>query len=858
MNQTVKQNTAADRGRFLPGLTPRSLFASLFCMLLAGIYTQYSMVIIAEGNQSPEQVLPVPAMAVLLLLVGVIGALYALFKVRMLTRAELLCVTFTLFFSVPLMTQGMWHRFVGLIAAPLRTSSFDYIDAYNENLWPHGPNVLQGRLVEGRVETSGNAPIWAELEYEEGRRARLPRLKNTTPDEVSSVSIVVPAAEQGDIRGVANPHLVSILARATGMEAESLIFCRVYADGADSGNELFSERKAEKKTYLHKRGFVRVGAYGMPLADQCRSTLRVEFGLRGRGEVILADPKGMSVAAIEGAFRGRPIMVQSEYERLPPADRPPGMIVKPDRLWSLAGLKFLVGGYIPLREWLRPALVWSAFVLLLAAACFAVNVIMRKKWAESERYPLPNVRIPLALIGAEEPGESALGRVWSNPYMWAGFGVAVFWGGLKGWHAFNPAVPDLSIDIALGPYVQNPVWGGMFNTSFSVSLFIVSIAVFFELNVLISMVLGYWICRSVFWIGQVTNLKVNIGFPWRDQQAVGAYLGYFFIVLALSRKYLVSVFKAAVRGDAREEGDTLSSRAAVGLLLGCCLGALIWGRMVGASLLSMGVYFGFLVMLGFVTSKFRAECGLPFGYFTPYNAMLIVSLCGGLPVFGAEGMLVALLLSGFLSVTVFFLVPGAQFELIQLGKRMRIQPRHIIYTALIGILGGLFIGGWVFLSNAYAFGGDNIRFQWAFNGLNWFMQTFRSELGTTTAAWLRESSPAAVGGTDWGARMMVAWGAIAMILTVLRQLFSGFWFHPIGFILGSSNMMEGAVWGSLLVAWAVRGLVLKVGGATSVKNKLQPFFVGVFVGSLVVLMLFSVVNSLSVTHGATQLYQEIP
>ena len=105
---------------------------------------------------------------------------------------------------------------------------------------------------------------------------------------------------------------------------------------------------------------------------------------------------------------------------------------------------------------------------------------------------------------------------------------------------------------------------------------------------------------------------------------------------------------------------------------------------------------------------------------------------------------------------------------------------------------------------------------------------------------------------------MVLWGALAMLLTVLRQLFSGFWFHPIGLILGSSNMMDGAVWGSLLVAWAVRGLVLKVGGATSVKNKLQPFFVGVFLGALVVLLLFSAVNSLSVAHGSTLLYQDIP
>ena len=67
----------------------------------------------------------------------------------------------------------------------------------------------------------------------------------------------------------------------------------------------------------------------MPLADCARRTLRVEIGLQGRGEVILADPKLMSVAAIEGAFRGRRIMQQSDYERLPPGERPASEAPRP-------------------------------------------------------------------------------------------------------------------------------------------------------------------------------------------------------------------------------------------------------------------------------------------------------------------------------------------------------------------------------------------------------------------------------------------------------------------------------------------------------------------------------------------------
>lgn len=861
-NGKKKREAVAGGKRLVPGITPRSLVASVLCMLLAGIYTQYSMVIVAEGNQGPEMILPVPAMAVLLLLVIVGGILYRLFKVRMLTRAELLCVAFSMLIAVPIMTQGFWHRFLGLTSVPLRTASFDYLDAYSENLWPHGPNVLDGMLTPDAVTPGAGTQVWEEVEYEEGRTALLPRLSNTGAAEIATFSVTIPVRpEKGTAVAVANPHLVSVLARTADLESESEFFVRVYPDDTGASNLLISERKAEKKTYIHRTGFVRVGVYGVPLADHPVELLRFEFGLRGRGSVYFADPKLMSVQAIEGAFRGRRIMTQADYEALPPTERPQGVVVKPDNMWSLRGLGYILKGYIPLREWVRPAVVWSLYVFLLCGAFFAVNVIMRKKWAESERYPLPLTRIPLAMIGTDDiNGEDRpFAAIFSNRYMWTGLAVSLVWCLIKGWHTYNSRVPDLEINVQLGPYFLNPAWGGMFSgTSFILNAFIISIAVFFELNVLLSFVLGYWICRFTYLVGHWTNLKVEVGFPWRDQQTIGAYLGYFLIVVILSGKYLLGVLKAAVRGTPREPGDVMSSRAAVLLLAICHVGVLAWARLVGASGLSMMVFFCFLVILGFVSSKFRAECGMAYGYFTPYNAMLFVSAVGGMAVFGAEGLLVALLLSGFLTVTVFFLVPGTQFEVIQLGKRLGITPRSLLQTCLLGVAGGLFIGGWVFLSNAYAYGGDNIRFQWAFNGLDFFLTQFRTDLNVTTTTWLREAEGPAVGVTDWGQRTMFLWGGIAMVLTLLRQYFSGFWFHPIGFVLGSTHVYDMANWGNLAVAWAIRALVLKIGGATAVRNKLQPFFVGVFLGALVTLIVFFVINSISVSQGADITYRAIP
>jgi len=61
----------------------------------------------------------------------------------------------------------------------------------------------------------------------------------------------------------------------------------------------------------------------------------------------------------------------------------------------------------------------------------------------------------------------------------------------------------------------------------------------------------------------------------------------------------------------------------------------------------------------------------------------------------------------------------------------------------------------------------------------------------------------------------------------LRQIFAGFWFHPVGFLVGP--YMKN-LWGGLLLAWLVRLIAVKMGGASTVRDKLRPFAVGLIAG----------------------------
>ena len=70
-------------------------------------------------------------------------------------------------------------------------------------------------------------------------------------------------------------------------------------------------------------------------------------------------------------------------------------------------------------------------------------------------------------------------------------------------------------------------------------------------------------------------------------------------------------------------------------------------------------------------------------------------------------------------------------------------------------------------------------------------------------------------------------GDLSPLAAVLRQFFAGFWFHPVGLLIGPTHMMD-QVWGSCLVALALRFAVVRMAGAEAVRARLLPAGIGVF------------------------------
>ena len=111
-----------DDSGYEPGITPRSIAAMVFCILVAAMYTNYSCTFLHEHYQIVEAAIPIPAILAILFSTLLVGLMALLTRRRLLTRAELVCVAFATLISAPMMAEGFWQRFFGIISAPPRAA----------------------------------------------------------------------------------------------------------------------------------------------------------------------------------------------------------------------------------------------------------------------------------------------------------------------------------------------------------------------------------------------------------------------------------------------------------------------------------------------------------------------------------------------------------------------------------------------------------------------------------------------------------------------------------------------------------------------------------------------------------------
>lgn len=504
--------------------------------------------------------------------------------------------------------------------------------------------------------------------------------------------------------------------------------------------------------------------------------------------------------------------------------------------WTLVGDPQAVRGFyeggvpdIPWANWVPALLGWLAFYAALYLTLVSVLTILRRQWVEHERLPFPLASVPLELF-SEGPNGSLLPVAMQKASMWVGFALPMLVGSLQGLQHYYPHVPTVTLStqmvIATGTVLRLGVnflmlgFAYFINTSIAFSLW------FFYLVMVVE--------KRVLHVMGITTANASLG-QWTEpimgHQSMGALIVLVIAGLWVGRGHLAAVWRKAIGSDPSvdDSDEIMSYRSAV---IGCGVGILgmsvwLWQSGVPGWIAPLFVFAALVIFTGL--TRAIAEGGIPTISPAMVPAGFVISTVG-VPALGVAGLIATghtLIWSG--EMLVFMMAPLATG--LRLGSETSGNRRRLLLGIAAAMLITLVVSVWFTLHLAYKHGGANLSGQ--------FFGTFPRYPATFALQQLNNPTDPSLNGTLW----MLGGGVVMVLLMVARQHFVGWPLHPLGFAVAPGWTM-GVLWSSVLLAWLIKRLVLRFGGARTYERT-KPFFLGLVMGQLVVAGVWLVIDSLT-------------
>ena len=165
---------------------------------------------------------------------------------------------------------------------------------------------------------------------------------------------------------------------------------------------------------------------------------------------------------------------------------------------------------------------------------------------------------------------------------------------------------------------------------------------------------------------------------------------------------------------------------------------------------------------------------------------------------------------------------------LKLAEEIRGSRRALMAGVALAVVISLAASVWMVMELAYAHGGINLY--------GFFFSSVPESVFKALPPKLE--APTEVSLSGWN---FTALGAGIMgLLSYLRYRFVWWPIHPLGFATGTFYIMNW-VWFSILLAWACKSALLKLGGAAAY-TRIRPFFLGLILGQVVVSGMWLVID----------------
>ncbi len=485
------------------------------------------------------------------------------------------------------------------------------------------------------------------------------------------------------------------------------------------------------------------------------------------------------------------------------------------------------GAVPPYGAWIEPLLWWA--ILIGAVYCVMVSaaVILRRQWMDRERLPYPLAQVPLALLG-EEREDRLVNRYLKSRMMWAGAALPLVIGSLKAWSVYNPAILRPTVFWMFNPFdiyhffiIQiSFIWIGFsyfINTKIAASLWIFHLLSKLEVLAMVGLDLD----RGLSYVRGFSLV------PFIGYQGFGALMAMVLTGLWIARGHLREVWRKALGGvgEVDDATEVLSYRkAVVGTILGLSV-AVVWFWIMGMPLWIASLFIGILFLTLIGISRYVAEAGLV-RVSSPVAPPELILKTVGTTLVGGPGVLL-LPLSYAWALTNTNNLMSVFASGLRLTSEVEVRSRRYlaiaVVLALIVGIGGAF---WMNMHLAYRYGGINLHG-------SYFIRFPADHFNISVA----NLAPA---GVYWDGLVFVAAGAGIMLLLILAQMRLPWWpLHPIGFPVGMTLYYP---WFNIFVAWLVKVLVLRYGGAAAYRRT-QPFFFGLITGHCLCIVGWIIIDS---------------
>lgn len=470
-------------------------------------------------------------------------------------------------------------------------------------------------------------------------------------------------------------------------------------------------------------------------------------------------------------------------------------------------------GRVPWHIWWKPGLIWLGFFLALWWTMHCMMALFYRAWAEEEKLSFPLVFLPVEMTGSERNTTP----FFRNKLMWLGFGLAAFYNLVNITHALYPSLPAFGKQLDIGIGLTALPWSAAAPLQFHLRPEIIG------LGYLVSTQISLTVWLSFALLKLISVFAASRGYEpqglYTLEQGIGAYLVLAVMLVWLSRRHLLRVWREAISGRSADGAEGVSYREAVFGFLGGF--AAIWLFMTAAGMKWWVVFVYLLVLLAvaLVYGRLRAQTGVPLLWMFPYGmpkAMLLYTF--GTPTFGAgsPSTLPVWALFSFLSRGYFTMGTGYQVESMELSRRTSINPRQIAFALCLALAVG-FALGWFNCLQAYYHGGALTREDGIWG--SWLAQP-EYEAAAKFVLTPKRPQIERIWATGAG-------GVIVLLLWWLQIQFTGFPLHPLGYAMTCS--FGGLLWGPFFLVWVLKSLALRYGGMRFYRQSV-PFFLGFALG----------------------------